>query len=261
MKRGCLFVLCWLAAMVAGAQIVRQPIPDKLVVLTFDDGPVTHAAFVAPLLKKYGFGGTFFVCEFPPNFADKTKYMSWQQIRQLDRMGFEVANHTLTHKHVNKLTKPQLVAELDSLEKRCQTYQIPRPVTFAYPGYDTAPTAFEVLKEKGYLFARAGYDRAYNPLVDHPYLVPGFTMKTDNKALIMNALQQAKNGKIVVLTVHGIPDYEHDWVTTQPALFEEYMKYLHDNHYRVIALRDLAKYINVSEAAQKLSLTIPKSAQ
>ncbi|UOG73294.1 polysaccharide deacetylase family protein [Hymenobacter tibetensis] len=134
----------------ATAQVLRQPIPDKLVVLTFDDGAVSHATVVAPLLKKYGFGGTFFVCEFPPDFADKTKYMSWAQIQGLHQAGFEVASHTLTHRHVNKLTPPQLTAELDSIEKRCATYRIARPTTFAYPGYDTHPTALAVLQAQGY---------------------------------------------------------------------------------------------------------------
>jgi peptidoglycan/xylan/chitin deacetylase (PgdA/CDA1 family) len=243
MKRVLLLLFSWLSIAGANAQVVRRAIPDKLVVLTFDDGPVTHATFVAPLLKKYGFGATFFVCEFPPDFADKTKYMSWQQMQGLHNLGFEVASHTLTHKHVNKLTKEQLTAELDSVEFRCKTYGIPRPVNFAYPGYDTDPKAFEVLRAKGYQFARTGGNRPYNPKSDSPYLIPSFTTTATNRQEILNAFHQAKDGNIVVLTVHGVPDYAHDWVTTPPAFFEEYLKYLHDNHYQVIALRDLTRYV------------------
>ncbi|HMQ60159.1 MAG TPA: polysaccharide deacetylase family protein, partial [Flavilitoribacter sp.] len=113
------------------AQILRQPIPDRLVVLTFDDGAVTHANYVAPLLKKYGFGATFFVCEFPPDFEDKTKYMSWTQIRQLNEMGFEVANHTGRHTHVDEVDDAGFVRELETIEDRCAAYGIRRPVTFA----------------------------------------------------------------------------------------------------------------------------------
>ena len=40
-----------------------EPIPDRLVVLTFDDSVASHATFVAPLLKKHGFGATFFITE------------------------------------------------------------------------------------------------------------------------------------------------------------------------------------------------------
>jgi peptidoglycan/xylan/chitin deacetylase (PgdA/CDA1 family) len=57
-------------------------------VLTFDDASVSHATHVAPLLKNYGFGATFFVCEFPPDFDDNSKYMKWEQIAELNRMGF-----------------------------------------------------------------------------------------------------------------------------------------------------------------------------
>ena len=59
------------------------PVPEKTVVLTFDDGVLSHSTVVAPLLKKYGFPATFFVCEFQPDFDDKSKYMSWEQMAQL----------------------------------------------------------------------------------------------------------------------------------------------------------------------------------
>jgi len=32
-----------------------EPISERIVVLTFDDSVVSHATFVAPLLKKHGF--------------------------------------------------------------------------------------------------------------------------------------------------------------------------------------------------------------
>jgi peptidoglycan/xylan/chitin deacetylase (PgdA/CDA1 family) len=233
--------------------VLRKPIPDKLVVLTFDDAAISHATYVAPLLKKYGFGATFFVCEFrDPPFADKTMYMSWAQIRQLHRWGFEVGSHTLTHKHVNRMNQQQLAAELDSVEQRCQAYRIPRPVTFAYPGYDTAPTATALLPNRGYQLARAGGSRAYEPTTDHPLLIPSFSTSGTDKQKVLDALQQAKDGRIVVLTVHGVPDLAHDWVTTPPALFEEYLRYLHEQHYKVIALREVARYVNVAEAQRTI---------
>jgi peptidoglycan/xylan/chitin deacetylase (PgdA/CDA1 family) len=172
--------------------------------------------------------------------------MSWAQIRQLHRWGFEIGSHTLTHRHVNKMTESELTAELDSLESRCRANHIPRPVTFAYPGYDTSPRALPVLRTKGYQLARTGGDRPYDPATDGPLLVPSYTTLATNRSQILEALAQAKNGHIVVLTIHGVPDLAHDWVTTPPALFEEYLKYLHDNHYRVVALRDVVRYLPAS---------------
>jgi peptidoglycan-N-acetylglucosamine deacetylase len=242
----CVFVFGFLAGV--EGQIVRQPIPDKLVVLTFDDASVSHATYVAPLLEKYGFGATFFVCEFPPDFQDKTKYMSWEQIQHLDRMGFEIASHTRNHTHVNKVNRGQLKAELEYIEMKCAGLRIKRPVTFAYPGYSTNSGALETLREKGYLFARAGGSRPYDPQKDHPYLLPSYSTTGTDTTRVLQALQQAQGGKIVILTVHGVPDNAHVWVTTPPALFEQYLQYLHDNHYQVIALRDLKKYVNTQKA-------------
>ena len=78
--------------------LALEPIPDKLVVLTFDDSSKSHVTVAAPLLKKHGFGATFFVTEgfdFPTNKRD---YMTWDEIAQLHRDGFEIGNHTRDHK-------------------------------------------------------------------------------------------------------------------------------------------------------------------
>ena len=60
----------------------------------------------------------------------------------------------------------------------------------------------------------------------------------------MKAFGEARNGKIVVLTIHGVPDLEHPWVNTPPELFKEYLQYLSDQHFTVISLKELNSYIN-----------------
>lgn len=231
-------------------QILKKQIPNKLVVLTFDDATESQYTIVAPLLKQFGFGATFFVCEFPSNFRDSL-YMNWQQIKKLDKMGFEIANHTRTHAAVSKLTKAQFLEELNYIEGKCDSLGIRKPSNFAYPGYDLSLPVLDILQEKGYKFARAGDDRAYNPLSDNPLLVPSWSMNSTNKEQIMAAFNEAQNGKIVVLTIHGVPDLEHPWVNTTPELFKEYLQYLSDHHFKVISIRDLNKYINVNEAMKK----------
>ncbi len=234
------------------AQILKKPIPDKLVVLTFDDAVLSHYTNVAPLLKKYKFGGTFFVTEFiKPAFIDKSLYMSWEQIGKLNKMGFEVANHTQKHTHVNKMSKAQFIEELNYIEGKARAVKVKKPMlSFAYPGYDVHPSAIATLKEKGYQFARIGGGKAYDPLKNHPFLIPSFSTSGNNSKQIYDAFVQAKDGKIVVLTIHGVPDEAHPWVTTPLNLFEEYLKFLYDNHYKVIALRDLNKYINTQNALE-----------
>lgn len=244
--------LVWCTPFLKAQKILKKEIPDRLVVLTFDDATASQYATVAPLLKQYGFGATFFICEFPPNFADSTKYMNWRQIRELDQMGFEIANHTRHHEHINSLKKDKALEVLHYIDEKCDSMGIAKPIDFAYPGYGLNQSALDILKEEGYKFARAGGSRPYNPLTDHPLLVPSWACNAENKAEIMQAFTEAKDGKIVVLTIHGVPDAEHPWVTTPPELFKEYLEYLSQNDYHVIALRDLLQFVDVKEATKEI---------
>lgn len=247
-----LFISLVLLSALSEAQILKKPIPDKLVVLSFDDAVLSHYTNVAPILKKYGFGATFFVTEFiVPPFSDKTKYMSWEQIGELGKMGFEIGNHTYHHTHVNKMDSLKFVNELNYIEEQTKQVGVKgKMVSFAYPGYDTAPSAIKVLHNQGYEFARTGGGRPYNPLKDHPLLIPSFSTSGDNSQKIYKAFDEAKDGKIIVLTIHGVPDEAHPWVNTPLELFQKYMDYLYQNHFKVIAMRDLADYINPIKAAE-----------
>ena len=70
---------------------------------------------------------------------------------------------------------------------------------------------------------------------------PGWTLDDFTRAVT-----QAKDGKIAVIQLHGVPDTAHSWVNTPAPVFESYIKYLSDNGYRVIALRDLARFVDPS---------------
>lgn len=236
----------------ANSQILKKQIPDNLVVLTFDDATASQYSIVAPLLKQFGYGATFFVCEFPTKSSDRSAYMNWEQIGELNKKGFEIANHTRTHIPVGNVPQEKFIEELDYIETKCDSLGIEKPTNFAYPGYNLSVPAMEILLKKGYKFARAGGSRAYDPLSDYPLLMPSWATNSDNKEQIMAAFNEAKNGKIVVLTIHGDPDVEHPWVNTSPALFKEYLQYLSDHNFKVIAIRDLNNYINVNEALETI---------
>lgn len=234
------------------SQILKQDIPDKLVVLTFDDGCASQYTVVAPLLKLHNFNATFFMCEFPPNYKDSTKYMTWGQVKALSEMGFEVGNHTLSHAKINKITNQQYIEQVKAIEYKCDSMAIEKLESFAYPAYDLNASALEILQQLGYKYARAGGNRPYNPLEDHPFLIPSWAMKADNKDEIIDAFNQAKNGNIVVITIHGVPDIEHPWVNTPPELFKEHLQYLTDHNFKVISIKDLDDYINVNKAKQSI---------
>ena len=138
-----------------------QPIPDGLVVLTFDDGNKSDYTYVGPLLKRYGFGATFFITEGLNFLNNKAHYVTWEEVRELHEAGFEIGNHTCYHKNVNTQSREELLADVIHIDNRCEEYGIPVPETFCYPGYSHGPAAVEVLMEKGFRFARRGIAPEY----------------------------------------------------------------------------------------------------
>jgi peptidoglycan/xylan/chitin deacetylase (PgdA/CDA1 family) len=240
----------WLAAP-PGAR-AAEPIPDKLVVLTFDDSVASQATFVAPLLKKLGFGATFFITEGFSFLTDKQNYMTWEQIQQLHRQGFEIGNHTQTHRGVAKLDADSLLSEIAHMEERCEMHGIPKPKTFCYPGYGASPVAAQFLRNRGYTFARAGGNRAFDPSKDDPLLLPqAFDGKPDSTLdSFKAAVEKAKEGNIAILTFHGVPDIQHPWVSTEPQKFESYMHHLKEAGCHVVSLGELSRYLPPRQAGQ-----------
>jgi peptidoglycan/xylan/chitin deacetylase (PgdA/CDA1 family) len=239
-------------------QTLRKPIPDKLVVLTFDDGCKSQATFVAPILKQYNFGATFYITEGLGFLNNKEAYMTWAEVRGLHDACFEIGNHTRHHRNVTQQSDQELKSDLQHIDTRCEEYSISRPTTFCYPGYSHGEAAVKVVAAHGFHFARRGvapeftYNSegsrgpAYNPTFHQPLLVPttGASGPNWNFDDFAWALEQAKDGNIPVLTFHGVPDLEHPWVHTELDDFEKYMSYLAENDYTVIALRDLTDYVS-----------------
>ena len=77
------FATVLLLVLAPAAARALEPIPDKVVVLTFDDASKSHFTVARPLLKKYGFGATFFVTEGFDSRTNKRDYMTWEEIATL----------------------------------------------------------------------------------------------------------------------------------------------------------------------------------
>ena len=125
-------------------------IPDGLVVLTFDDGVKSQYTFAAPILRECGFNATFYITEGLNFLTDKTRYLTWEEVRKLHDLGFEIGNHTRQHKSVANQSREELLSDIRYIDRQCNRYGIPIPTTFCYPGYTNTPEAVDVLKERGF---------------------------------------------------------------------------------------------------------------
>ena len=89
--------------------------------------------------------------------------MTWEQITQLHKDGFEIGNHTLDHRSVTRDGLRDLAAQVRGINARCKEHGIPVPVSFAYPGNAIERGALPVLRDLGIRFARRGGSP------EHPY--------------------------------------------------------------------------------------------
>lgn len=207
-----------------------------------------------PLLLKYGFSATFFITEGFDFRDNKRDYMTWDEIAQLHRDGFEIGNHTRDHLSISDANVPRLAEQLEGIAKQCQEYNIPAPITFAWPGNAISLKAFPILRKHGIRFARRGgepeypYEKgqgfAFEPGSDHPLLLPSAGDARPKWTLddFQRAVEQAREGRIAIMQFHGAPDTAHEWVNSPQQNFEAYMHFLALHQYKVIALRDLQKY-------------------
>lgn len=241
-------------ALVPCAAAPLEPIPDKTVVLTFDDAVKSHITNVAPLLREYGFGATFFITGLW--MSDTENFLSWDEVAQLHRMGFEIGNHTWSHTGMGTPRyAARLAGQLALVESALKNVDVPKPVSFGWPGNGFSSEALAVLRANGYLFARRGmqpevpYGKIapgplYDPAAHDPLLIPSAGDAYPDWTLddFRRVVDRAKDGRIAVVQFHGVPDVAHPWVHTPPERFREYMAYLKDNGFNVIAMRDLARY-------------------
>ena len=233
-----------------------EPIPDRLVVLTFDDSVKSHFTVVRPILLKHKFRATFFITEGFNFKDDKEHYMTWDEIAHLHRDGFEIGNHTRDHMSVNRQNLSRLKEQVEAINDRCAEFGLPHNNRLRLSGQwnrslgvaDSQVAGVQVCASRRLtrvsVQGRAGF--AYEPGLDHPLLVPSTGDARPSWTLedFKRAVNQAQIGRIAVLQFHGVPDLAHPWVHSPVERFEEYMNYLDDNHFRAIALGDLERYVD-----------------
>ena len=105
--------------------------PDKKIVLTFDDGHISHYDHVMPALKAKNMKGVFLVSA---GLVGQKQLMNWQQLRELVSQGFEVGSHGLLHQPLSSVTHHELWKELqkskaileDKLGVKVSSFSVPR---------------------------------------------------------------------------------------------------------------------------------------
>lgn len=149
-------------------------LPDKSVILTFDDGYVDFYYNAYPILKKYNLSATVFI---PTGLMGGGAYLTWLQIQEMHSSGrITFGSHLVHHYHLPSLSRDAALFELKE-SKRVLQNQLGVPINFlAYPYGSTNTNIIELVKEAGYVGAVgtwAGKIQSEGTIFDMPRLRVG----------------------------------------------------------------------------------------
>ena len=143
----------------------KSLLPDRPVLITFDDGYLNNLEVAYPLLQKYQFKAVIFI---PTAFIGTeilqdgypTLHMNIEQLKKMDPSLIEFGLHSHFHKNYEEITLQDIEKDLDICLNILNSHQIPFVPALAYP-YGARPKLDIVLKQMKELLKRKGIKVAF----------------------------------------------------------------------------------------------------
>jgi peptidoglycan/xylan/chitin deacetylase (PgdA/CDA1 family) len=120
---------------------------EPSVCITFDDGCETDLIVAAPILLEIGFRATFYLTS---GFLDQPGYLSHEQVRQLDSMGFEIGCHSMTHPYLSDLSDAELGREIVAAKQEIEQIVGHSIAHFSCPGGRYDRRTLETARRAGF---------------------------------------------------------------------------------------------------------------
>ena len=166
----------------------KEPLIERPIIITFDDGHASNYTHAFPLLREYGFVATFFVTV---KNIGSPHGMTWPQLREMADSGMSIQSHTMSHPFLSDLDAKQIRWELAE-SKSVLEDKLGRPVDYlALPGGRYSSTTRKIAEEVGYqavCTSRVGN----NTLTSDLYSLKRWTIKRDTSLSTFCSIVQMK---------------------------------------------------------------------
>ena len=131
--------------------VSNKPIPEKALVLTFDDGYLDNYTEAFPILKELNFKATIFVIT---DLIDKTPgYLNIEQLKELQANEIDIQSHTVHHEHLKQLSYDTQMKTLKDSKDFLQKTLSKKIQYLAYPYGEYSEATLKAVKESGYKMA------------------------------------------------------------------------------------------------------------
>jgi peptidoglycan/xylan/chitin deacetylase (PgdA/CDA1 family) len=126
----------------------KEPLPERPIAISFDDGWIDQYQTIFPLLVKHGIVGTFYI---PSTYPGGEETVSWEQLAEMVQGGMEIGSHSQTHADLRSVSE-----EVAWREIRMSKVDIEKRLgitidTFAYPFGAYLPDLGTMVSRAGYL--------------------------------------------------------------------------------------------------------------
>jgi peptidoglycan/xylan/chitin deacetylase (PgdA/CDA1 family) len=145
-------------------------LPERPVILSFDDGWENQYQYAFPLLRKYGFAGTFYVVS---GYLDHPNFMTTDQLKTMIAGGMTIGSHSRSHPALPGLGGGSRLKDEIAGSKAWLEQQLGVPIdTFAYPYGAYTASVVAATKAAGYRTART-VDGGTRDTLDNLETLPG----------------------------------------------------------------------------------------
>jgi len=121
------------------------PLPEKPVVLTFDDGYLDNYTNAFPLLQEYGYVGTFFLVTGPIDFGNPD-YVTWDMVQKMHQGGMDFQPHSYRHFDLHGKDLDFLIFEILAPKEAIEARTGETARFFSYPSGSYDQQTVAVLK-------------------------------------------------------------------------------------------------------------------
>lgn len=129
----------------------NKPVPEKSIVITFDDGYVDNYNNAYPVLKEFNFNAVIFVIT---DNVDKIKnYLTSDQIVELTNNGIEVQSHTVSHEKLSTLNYNKQLETLKNSKEFLENLLDKQISYIAYPYGNWNDNTIKAVRESNYKMA------------------------------------------------------------------------------------------------------------
>ncbi len=105
-------------------------VPERSVIVSFDDGFRGVYEYAAPVMKQYGIKGNVYL---PTAYiGEKPQFMTWDMVNELTDT-FEFQAHTHLHTDIRTFTQESLLEEINISDALFQQHGLPLPKAFCMP--------------------------------------------------------------------------------------------------------------------------------